>query len=65
MLSARKRKKKLYSGKNAPLAFAVLDSLLKQYMVDAYQDYALEMEKLKKTLSLPENMDVLTRLKDK
>jgi hypothetical protein len=63
MLSARKRKKLLYSGKNAPLAFAVLDSLLKQYMVDAYQDYALE--KLKKTLSLPENMAVLTRLKDK
>jgi hypothetical protein len=63
MLSARKRKKLLYSGSNAPLMYAVLDSALKQYMVPAYQDYALE--KLKETLSRPENMAVLTRLKDK
>ncbi len=62
MLSARKRKKLLYSGTNAPLAFAVLDSILRQY-VDNRQNEALE--KLKEILSQPENMAVLTRLKDK
>jgi hypothetical protein len=29
-MSARKRKKRLYSGRNAPLFFAVLDSMIRK-----------------------------------
>jgi hypothetical protein len=31
-MSARKRKKRLYSGRNAPLAFAVLESMLRKIL---------------------------------
>jgi len=30
MISMRKRKKKLYSGRNAPLMFALLDSMIRK-----------------------------------
>ena len=61
MLSARKRKKLLYSGINAPLAFAVLDAMIR----NAYSPQDEALKKLKEILSQPEQMAVLTRMKDK
>ncbi len=60
-MSARKRKKKLYSGRNAPLFFATIDATIRKARSD--QDKAFDA--LVAILSEPTQMDVLKRLKDK
>ena len=62
MLSIRKRKKKLYSGANAPMMYAVLDATIRQALASP-QDNAFEA--LVAILSEPDQMAVLKRLKDK